>query len=138
MGRPSGAAARAYHEATKHSEESLRRNPHYLDFDNQPLPFKVYSTLEPLALSLESPSSEVSALRALALILTEAASEEESSRTPDLAALSRVLYLSAGITKRKLYPGGETYFRAAPNTGALYHIDLYLVCGELPGLGAGV
>jgi SagB-type dehydrogenase family enzyme len=29
-------------------------------------------------------------------------------------------------------------FRAYPNTGALHHIDLYLVAGELPGLSAGV
>jgi SagB-type dehydrogenase family enzyme len=29
-------------------------------------------------------------------------------------------------------------FRAAACTGALYHIDLYLVCGDLPNLEAGV
>jgi len=29
-------------------------------------------------------------------------------------------------------------FRAASCTGALYHIDLYLVCGDLPSLEAGV
>ena len=38
-------AARAYHEATKHSERSLRSNPHFLDFDNQPTPFKLYREL---------------------------------------------------------------------------------------------
>ena len=36
------------------------------------------------------------------------------------------------------YTGGEIFFRAAACTGALYHIDLYLVCGDLPGLEAGV
>ncbi len=61
-----------------------------------------------------------------------------AERIPDLATLSRVLHFSAGITKRKRYPGGDMYFRAAPNTGALYHIDLYLVCGDLPDLSAGV
>jgi SagB-type dehydrogenase family enzyme len=30
------------------------------------------------------------------------------------------------------------YFRAAACTGALYHIELYLVCGDLPDLSAGV
>jgi SagB-type dehydrogenase family enzyme len=29
------------------------------------------------------------------------------------------------------------YFRAAACTGALYHIELYLVCGDMPGLPAG-
>jgi SagB-type dehydrogenase family enzyme len=49
-----------------------------------------------------------------------------------------VLHLSAGITRIKRFPGGEVLFRAHPNTGALHHVDLYLVAGELPGLPAGV
>ncbi|MGH9823080.1 MAG: SagB/ThcOx family dehydrogenase, partial [Blastocatellia bacterium] len=59
---------------------------------------------------------------------------------PSLQALGEILFLSAGIKKRKVYVGGEIAFRAAACTGALYHIDLYLVCGELPGsnLEAGV
>ena len=32
---------------------------------------------------------------------------------------------------------GEVDFRAASCTGALYHIEIYLVCSDLPGLGAG-
>src|SRR4029077_17952671 len=34
--------AQRYHDATKHSYASVRNNPHFLDFDNQPLPFKIY------------------------------------------------------------------------------------------------
>src|SRR5439155_5685337 len=56
----------------------------------------------------------------------------------DRLALARLLYFSAGILRRRTYPGGEIYFRAAACTGALYHIDLYLVCGPLPDLDAGV
>ena len=52
--------------------------------------------------------------------------------------LSNVLYLTAGITRRKKHAGGEVYFRAYSNTGALYHIDLYLVTQDLPDLSAGV
>ena len=52
--------------------------------------------------------------------------------------LATIFYHSAGITKRRVYPGGEILFRAAACTGALYHIELYLVCGDLPGLEAGV
>jgi hypothetical protein len=37
---------RGYHERTKHSEERLRANPHHLDWDNQPFPFKLYRDLE--------------------------------------------------------------------------------------------
>lgn len=125
-------AARAYHEATKHSERSLRSNPHVLDFDNQPIPFKLYRELEPIPLP-----RDFTALAGPGLSALSAAPYHEAG-IPSLNALSRVLYFSAGITKRKRYPGGEQYFRAYSNTGALYHVDLYLVCGELPGLSAGV
>jgi SagB-type dehydrogenase family enzyme len=53
-------------------------------------------------------------------------------------SLAEILFLSAGVTKRRSYPGGEMLFRAAACTGALYHIDLYLVCGDLETLEAGV
>jgi SagB-type dehydrogenase family enzyme len=57
---------------------------------------------------------------------------------PDLGALARLLWFSAGITKKITYPWGEMLFRAAACTGALYHIELYVVCGDLSGLEAGV
>ena len=52
---------------------------------------------------------------------------------PDLQDLARILYFSAGIIKRRKSPGGEINFRAAPCTGALYEIELYIVTGELIG-----
>ena len=42
------------------------------------------------------------------------------------------------MTRSKKYPGGEVFFRAAACTGALYEIELYVVCADLPGLDAGV
>jgi SagB-type dehydrogenase family enzyme len=56
----------------------------------------------------------------------------------NLQTLAEIFYFSAGITKRRSYAGGEMLFRAAACTGALYHIDLYLLCGDLEGLDAGV
>ena len=32
----------AYHHATKHSYHSVRTNPHFLDWRNQPDPFRTY------------------------------------------------------------------------------------------------
>src|SRR5206468_9796952 len=57
---------------------------------------------------------------------------------PDLEAVAQLLYLSAGITRKRKYPGGEIYFRAAACTGALYEVELYLVCGDLADLQAGI
>jgi SagB-type dehydrogenase family enzyme len=132
------AATVDYHEATKHSEQSTRASRHVLDWENQPLSFKIYRDLEAIPLSRGFPVNDLPALQAIAPPVAAAAAEAEGERMPDLATLARVLDLSAGITKRRRTPGGETTFRAYPNTGALHHIDLYLVTGELPDLAAGV
>jgi SagB-type dehydrogenase family enzyme len=128
------AATRTYHNSTKHSQQSIRADRHYLDWANQPLAFKIYPSLDPIPLPQDFPPVSLPALSAIA-----AAGEVSGSEyMPTLSALAALLFLSAGITKRRTYPGGEIYFRAAACTGALYHIDLYLVCGESPELPAGV
>src|SRR3984893_10479149 len=126
-------AAWKYHEATKHSYNSIRTNAHYMDWSNQPLPFKIYPTLEPMRLPSEMRQSGVAALSVIAERISA-----QTNVSPDLEAVAQLLYLSAGITRRRKYSGGEIYFRAAACTGALYEVELYLVCGELGGLEAGV
>jgi SagB-type dehydrogenase family enzyme len=127
-------AAWTYHDGTKHAHDRLDAEPHYLDWENQPLPFKVYKTLEPMPLPRDLLSSGVPALAAVSALTTAAS----PSSIPTLPMIASLLYCGAGITKRKSYPGGDILFRAAACTGALYHIELYLVCGDLPDLAAGV
>jgi SagB-type dehydrogenase family enzyme len=128
-------AALRYHEITKHSPESIRRNRHFLDWEIQPLPFKIYKDLDPIPLPRDWAPSKVPTLEAIA----SPGPDRDRAVIPDLKELARLLYLSAGITRRKVYPGGQVmHFRAAACTGALYHIDLYLVCGDVEGLEAGV
>ncbi len=126
-------AAWDYHNATKHSYASVRSNSHTLDFSNQPLPFKVYATLELLRLPAEVRQTGVAALSAIAGSVSP-----DTSAVPNLESLAQLLYLSAGVTRHRKYPDGEIYFRAAACTGALYEIELYLVCGDLVGLPAGI
>ncbi len=122
-----------YHNQTKHSPLSVRTQAHNLDWNSMPWPFKVYPSLEPLPLPRETPQSGAAALSAIA----------ENGR-PDAARplswndLASLLYFSAGVTRQRKYPGGEIYFRAAACTGALYEIELYLVCRGIPELEAGV
>ncbi len=126
--------AREYHERTKHSPESVRASGHVLDWSNQPLPFKIYRSLDRIALSHDFVAPELSALQTLL-----AATRPRNGEPLDLRGLARLLQLSAGITRTKTYPGGEQhYFRAAACTGALYHIDVYAVCGAVADLPAGV
>jgi SagB-type dehydrogenase family enzyme len=125
-------AAWKYHNGTKHSSQSVRLNRHYLDWENQPLALKIYSDLTPIPLREDLSSSGVPALSAIA----EMAVKPGAGLTRQF--LAEILFLSAGITRRRNYPGGEMLFRAAACTGALYHVDLYVVCGDLEDLAAGV
>src|SRR5467141_3769042 len=126
-------AAWTYHDATKHSYASIRANTHFMDWSNQPFPFKIYPTLEPMRLPAEMHQTGVAALSAIAESVPAV-----TSAAPDLEAVAQLLYLSAGITRKRSYPAGEFYFRAAACTGALYEVELYLVCGDLTNLEAGV
>ena len=119
-----------YHNSTKHPGMP----PHYLDWENQPIPFKIYTTLDPIEIPDDLPPTNIPALIAISTAITDRSIECLAS----LKTLGRLLYFSAGITKKEKYPGGEIYFRAAACTGALYHIDLYLVTSDIDGLDAGV
>jgi SagB-type dehydrogenase family enzyme len=126
-------AAWEYHNATKHSYASIRSHPHILDWANQPSPFKIYATLEPLPLTREARQTGVAALSAIAESIPA-----QTNAAPDVETLAQILHLSAGITRHRKYPGGEIFFRAAACTGALYEVELYIVCGDIGGLEAGV
>jgi len=134
-------AALDYHESTKHSAESLRADTHFLDWENKPLPFKVYRGAESVPL-LRDPdilnSATPTTLEAISVPVGQVPDVETGQKIPDLATLSQVLFLTAGVTKEKRHPGGTVYFRAYSNTGAMYHIDLYLATQNLPDLPAGV
>ena len=137
-------AARQYHSGTKHSYLSLRLHPHTLDWKNKPLLFKIYPTLEVTRLPRDFQDTGRSALSAIAGGVRAAKNES----IPDLEELAQVLFFTAGVTKSKKHAQGETFFRAAACTGALYEIELYVVCTDLrskiqlsgsrPALPAGV
>ncbi|HVG21559.1 MAG TPA: SagB family peptide dehydrogenase [Blastocatellia bacterium] len=123
-----------YHDLTKHSYWSIRRSPHYLDWDNKPSPFKIYPDIDPIPLSRAITQTGVPALRAIASTGIDAGGEA----VPTLDQLASVLFYSAGVTREKTFPGGVIYFRAAACAGALYPNETYAVCGDIEGLSAGV
>ena len=106
-------AAWKYHDGTKHSYWSIRNRPHFLDWANRPLPFKIYPKIEPLPLPRDVPQTGVAVLSAI----SEAVPSLRADSVPGVQDLARLLYFSAGITKQRAYPGGEIYFRAAACTG---------------------
>jgi SagB-type dehydrogenase family enzyme len=124
--------AREFHEATLHTPHSVRTSAHTLDWDVKPFEFKVYPDLEPLPLPRDIASLPIDALAALM-------SAPASPAPVSLAALTAILYYSAGVTKKRTYPGGgEVHFRAAASTGALYQTEAYVVAGPVDGLDPGL
>ena len=122
-----------YHEATKHSWARIHADAHSLDFENMPRPFKIYSDLARQSLPTGWTETDTSALSALAELGVPLGGE----KVPSVEVLARLLS-AVGITKRRTYPGGEILYRGASCTGALYHIEVYIVCADLEGLSAGV
>src|SRR5438105_11028395 len=95
-------AAWAYHNGTKHSLESVRSSRHVLDWSNQPLPFKIYTTLDPIPLPRELPPSDPPVLDAIAGRVALPLGEP----VPGHAAIARLCYYANGITKLLNRPSG--------------------------------
>jgi SagB-type dehydrogenase family enzyme len=111
------------------------RGPHRLDFtrqppDNVPLTFKEFVGLPSVELSVEALSRRTG--RATEVL----ARPQSGDAMFDAGALARVLAFSAGITRVLESPRGKRYFRAA--SSAHSYPDLYVVCGDLDGVPAGV
>jgi hypothetical protein len=122
-------AAWQYHSGTKHSHLSVRTSPHSLDWENKPLLFKIYPTLEVMRLPRDFRETGSVALSVIAAPSVQGRAEA----IPGLETLAQLLFFSAGVVRSKKHEQGETFFRAAACTGALYEIELYVVCTDLPG-----
>ena len=127
-------ASWTYHDGTKHPDGGLLNPHHHYDPMRNPLLFKIYENIDPIHLPLDTPRLNMPALSAIGTITASSG----DAQVPDVGMVAKMLHLSAGITKTIHFPWGDMPFRAAACTGGLYHIELYLVCGDLPGLEAGV
>jgi SagB-type dehydrogenase family enzyme len=140
--------ARQYHDRTAHSYTSVRSSGHSLDWDTKPFLFKIYPDLPSIELPRSFPQLTLDTLAALGGKETTIARDESTlagegasaAAEMTLETLASLLFFSAGLTRKVTYPGGgETHFRAAPSTGALYQTEVYAVTGGAPAdLPAGV
>jgi SagB-type dehydrogenase family enzyme len=112
---------REYHELTKHSVESLRRAPHYLDWANMPNPFRHYQGVPVLDLPANPPAPSIAALEVLL------------GKTGDTLArdgaefLSELMFYSASISASKRAPStGDIYaLRVNPSSGNLHPTEFH-------------
>ncbi len=122
-----------YHENTKHSELSVRLSRHFLDWENKPQAFKVYANAPLTALPRNFPHPSLGALTSVGSI-----EPPDQARGISVETLAELLFFAAGITREMRFPTGAYCMRAASATGALYPIELYVICKDMPGLRAGV
>lgn len=119
--------ARQFNEATKLQ---------YINLANKPPLYKVYPGLR--AIPLPEAAAESGPDMATLEAIGGGDPEAGSAQTLTLEKLTSLLYHSAGVIRRRQLRDGEVHYRAAASAGALYPTEIYVVCGDLDGLRAGV
>jgi len=112
---------REYHQATKHSTQSLRRTQHVLDWANMPDPFRHYEGVPILDLPADPPGPQVSMLE----LLQGAVGNTAATDGPTF--LSQLLFYSAAISASKRVPStGDKYaLRVNPSSGNLHPTEFH-------------
>ncbi len=141
----------AYHHATKHTYRSVRTNAHYLDWNNQPDPFRTYEGAPLVALPTGADFPNVGAFATIAAlggegrpaIETGSESSAQSSRdapTYDINLISRLLWHSMAVSAWKKAPGiGNRYsLRVNPSSGNLHPTETHLALAGFAGLEDGL
>jgi SagB-type dehydrogenase family enzyme len=113
---------REYHDATKHSPESLRQSQHFLDWANLPHPFRHYEGVPIWDLPADPPASAVPALA----LLQGACGKTAVKDGPTF--LSQLLFYSASISAWKRAPSGSRYaLRVNPSSGNLHPTEFHFL-----------
>ena len=125
---------REYHQATKHSIESLRRARHVLDWANMPDPFRHYDGVPVLDLPADPPAPEIPAFNVLQ------GSSGTTSVNDGPAFLSQLLFYSAAISASKCVRStGEMYaLRVNPSSGNLHPTEFHFLTRGLKGWPDGL
>ncbi|MFO7706775.1 MAG: SagB/ThcOx family dehydrogenase [Desulfobacterales bacterium] len=119
-----------YHEETKHHPERYARSLGYMDWENQPNPFRRYegAPVVDLPLLARDPPGGASALY-----------EPGRPGAPFvLANVAAFLELSMGLSAWKAVSGSRWALRMNPSSGNLHPTETHLVLPRMPGCDAGV
>lgn len=118
-----------YHEGTKHHLDRYARSLGYLDWANQPDPFRRYEGAPKVRLAHpdEADSPPYDDIFSPGKV---------PARSMDRASVSRLFYDSLSLSAWKQTPGSDRWaLRVNPSSGNLHPTEAYLICGPLAGIG---
>jgi SagB-type dehydrogenase family enzyme len=120
---PDAGVWREYHELTKHTVESLRLSPHFLDWANMPDPFRHYEGVPVLDLPADPPAPRMA-----------------THEADGAGFLSQLLFYSAAISASKRVPStGLRYaLRVNPSSGNLHPTEFHFITRGLAGWPDGL
>ena len=120
-----------YHEATKHHYDRYARSPGYMDWQNQPNPFRSYAGAPALPLPLLKKDPEA-AYRDLY------GRKNNAPQPVTLETLAGFLELSLGLSAWKAAAGSRWSLRINPSSGNLHPTEAHLILPPLTSEPGGV
>ena len=120
-----------YHEQTKHHLHRYARSPGYMDWKNQPNPFRFYDGTTTITLPFaeeESPHHH--------LELYQRGIENGGAFT--LHSVAAFLELSMGLSAWKAYGQNRWPLRMNPSSGNLHPTEVHLILPEMTSVPAGL
>ena len=125
---------RAYHEATKHTPERLRRSAYTLEWANMPNPFRHYDGVPVLDLPADPPAPECAAWDVLRGAVGQTCAHDGAG------FLSQLLFNSAAIsaTKRAPVTGSHYSLRVNPSSGNLHPTEFHFATHGFSGWPDGL
>lgn len=121
----------AYHEATKHHYHQYARSPGYMDWENQPLPFRIYEGCERIELPLSVPDPDIT--------YDQMFRRQDIPHSPiEIRTLSSFLALSMGLSAWKAIGSSKWALRMNPSSGNLHPTEAHLLLPHRNGLAAGL
>jgi len=112
-----------YHQQTKHRPGAYARSAGYMDWANQPLPYRLYEGTEKIYLPL---NQEVASSPIEYIFQVSPASPAPIS----VSSIASLLQNSLGLSAWKSYNGTEWALRINPSSGNLHPTECYLLLPE--------